>query len=409
MNAQRMDELITRHSTIMDCYDPSRRIGLVVDEWGTWFDVEPGTNPGFLYQQNTLRDALVAGLHFDIFHRHARRLVMANIAQTVNVLQAVLLTDGAQLIRTPTYHVFEMNKRHHDATRLDVHFASPVDARPVGDLGLRTLSMSASTKDGSALLSLTNLDAESARTVEVDLRGGAFEVGRARVLTAAQLADHNTAERPGLVAPQDLEEVKRSRDTLTIQVPAHSFVTVELESVGGQLKTWQRCRVPACCSSTHVRRRRRSGSGGFPGDDLVVGHELLMGVRRHRAGDPAHQQVDGLVRDLPPGPGSTEDNDGTVNAASATLSKPITFTCPGTSRPRSASPRRTPIAVVSVTQNTPSNSTPRAASPRTASAPASMLNTSQVHHKVGGERNLRPTKGLTVALEAASWRRPPPP
>jgi alpha-L-arabinofuranosidase len=232
MNAQRMDELITRHSTIMDCYDPSRRIGLVVDEWGTWFDVEPGTNPGFLYQQNTLRDALVASLHFDIFHRHAQRLVMANLAQTVNVLQAVLHTDGTELILTPTYHVFEMNKRHQDATRLDVHIASPMDVRPVGDFGLRTLSMSASTKDGSALLSLTNLDTESERTVEVDLRGGAFEVGRARVLTADQLADYNTAQRPDAVAPQDLDEVKRSGDTLTIQVPAHSFVTVELEFVG---------------------------------------------------------------------------------------------------------------------------------------------------------------------------------
>ena len=156
---------------------------------------------------------------------------MANIAQTVNVLQAVLLTDGAQLIRTPTYHVFEMNKRHHDAARLDVHFASPVDARPVGDLSLRTLSMSASTKDGSALLSLTNLDAASARTVEVDLRGAAFDVGRARILTAAQLADHNTAEQPDRVTPQEFEEVKRSRETLTIEVPAHSFVTVELDSV----------------------------------------------------------------------------------------------------------------------------------------------------------------------------------
>jgi alpha-N-arabinofuranosidase len=231
MNAQRMDELITRHSTIMDSYDPSGRIGLVVDEWGTWFDVEPGTNPGFLYQQNTLRDALVAGTHFDIFHRHAPRLVMANIAQTVNVLQAVLLTDGTQLIRTPTYHVFEMNKRHHDAARLDVHFASPVETRPVGNRSLRTLSMSASTKDGSALLSLTNLDAASARTVEVDLRGAAFDLGRARILNAAQLADRNTAERPDLVTPQGLEEVKRSNETLTIEVPAHSFVTVELESV----------------------------------------------------------------------------------------------------------------------------------------------------------------------------------
>jgi alpha-N-arabinofuranosidase len=232
MNAQRMDELITRHSTIMDSYDPSRRIGLVVDEWGTWFDVEPGTNPGFLFQQNTLRDALVAGLHFDIFHRHAQRLVMANLAQTVNVLQSVLHTDGAQLILTPTYHVFEMNKRHHDATLLDLRYASPLDVRRVGELDLRTLSMSASTKDGTALLSLTNLDAETERIVEVDLRGGAFEVGRTRVLTADQLADYNTADRPAAVAPQVLDEVKRSADTLTIQVPAHSFVTVELDSVG---------------------------------------------------------------------------------------------------------------------------------------------------------------------------------
>jgi alpha-L-arabinofuranosidase len=231
MNAQRMDQLITRHSTIMDCYDPSRHIGLVVDEWGTWFDVEHGTNPGFLYQQNTLRDALVAGLHFDIFHRHAQRLVMANLSQTVNALQSVLHTDGPQLILTPTYHVFEMNQRHHDATRLDVHFTSPVDVRPVGDFDLRTLSMSASAKDGSALLSLTNLDTELERTVEVDLRGGAIEVGRARVLTADQLADHNTAERSGSVAPRDLDEVKQSGNTLTIQVPAHSFVTVELEKV----------------------------------------------------------------------------------------------------------------------------------------------------------------------------------
>jgi alpha-N-arabinofuranosidase len=155
---------------------------------------------------------------------------MANLAQTVNVLQSVLHTNGSQLIHTPTYHVFEMNKRHHDAKRLDVHFAAPVDVRPVGEMGLRTLSMSASTKNESALLSLTNLDAESERTVEVDLRGAAFEVERARVLTAGELADHNTSERPGLVTPADLDDVKQSGETLTIQLPAHSFVTVELET-----------------------------------------------------------------------------------------------------------------------------------------------------------------------------------
>jgi len=104
-NALHMEELIRRHSAIMDRYDPQRRVGLIVDEWGTWYDVEPGTNPGFLYQQNTLRDALVAGIHLNIFNNHAERVKMANIAQTVNVLQAMILTDGPRMIVTPTYHV----------------------------------------------------------------------------------------------------------------------------------------------------------------------------------------------------------------------------------------------------------------------------------------------------------------
>ena len=121
----------------MDSYDPERRVGLVVDEWGTWYDVEPGTNPGFLYQQNTLRDALVAGLHFNIFHRHAAAVVMANIAQTVNVLQAVILTDGEQMMLTPTYHVFEMNKGHHDAAGLPVHLRTASPTVPVGKSATR--------------------------------------------------------------------------------------------------------------------------------------------------------------------------------------------------------------------------------------------------------------------------------
>ena len=109
---------IKRTAAIMDRYDPQKRIGIVMDEWGTWFDVEPGTNPGFLYQQNTIRDALVAGLSLNIFNNHADRVHMANIAQTVNVLQAMVLTEGAKMLLTPTYHVFEMYKVHQDATLL---------------------------------------------------------------------------------------------------------------------------------------------------------------------------------------------------------------------------------------------------------------------------------------------------
>src|SRR5258706_14865674 len=115
-----MEELVTRHSTIMDKYDPTKRVALVVDEWGIWTDVEPGTNPGFLYQQNSLRDALVAGTTLNIFNNHCDRVRMANLAQTINVLQAVILTDKEKMILTPTYHVMEMYNVHQDATLLPI-------------------------------------------------------------------------------------------------------------------------------------------------------------------------------------------------------------------------------------------------------------------------------------------------
>ena len=228
VKAARIDELLTRHSAIMDCYDPERKVGLVLDEWGTWWNVEPGTNPGFLYQQNTLRDALVASLHFDVFHRHARRLVMANIAQTVNVLQAMILTDpdtGA-LVKTPTYHVFEMNKGHQDATSLRVDVPAGVPVRQVGPDRLETVSMSASRKDGEVLISLSNLDAGEAVDVELDLRGGALAEVGARILTADRLQDHNTPDAPDAVAPRAHDEVTATAAGLRVHLPAHSFVTV---------------------------------------------------------------------------------------------------------------------------------------------------------------------------------------
>lgn len=106
------DELVSRHIAIMDQYDPDKKVALIVDEWGTWFDNEPGTNPGFLYQQNTLRDAVSAGTSLNIFNNHADRIHMTNIAQTVNVLQAMVLTEGEKMILTPTYHIYDMYKVH---------------------------------------------------------------------------------------------------------------------------------------------------------------------------------------------------------------------------------------------------------------------------------------------------------
>ncbi|WP_109208655.1 MULTISPECIES: alpha-L-arabinofuranosidase C-terminal domain-containing protein [Microbacterium] len=228
--AQDIERVISAHARIMDAYDPGKKVGLVLDEWGTWWDVEEGTNPGFLYQQNTVRDALVAAVHFDAFHRNADRLVMANIAQTVNVLQAMLLTDAetGALVLTPTYHVFEMNRGHHDATSVAVHVLDAPDPRDADGRPLQVVSASASTTGPTALLSLSNLDAEASLTIEVDLRGRAVASATARVLTGASAAAHNTAETPDAVAPVALDTELES-GTLRVTLPAHSFATVSLE------------------------------------------------------------------------------------------------------------------------------------------------------------------------------------
>ncbi|MGY5765131.1 alpha-N-arabinofuranosidase [Brachybacterium sp. DNPG3] len=233
--ASRIDELLARHSTVMDRHDPYRKVGLVLDEWGTWWNVEPGTNPGFLYQQNSLRDALVASIHFDAFHRHAGRLIMANIAQTVNVLQAMILTDeetGA-LVLTPTYHVFAMNAGHHDASALPVHVALPGEVPVVDGRPLPLLSASASVRaDGStALVSLSNLDASAPRTVVLDLRGREVAGHRALVLTAESTDAHNTPEQPEAVAPRELTGVRAHARGLEVDLPAHSYATISLDLV----------------------------------------------------------------------------------------------------------------------------------------------------------------------------------
>ena len=221
-----IEEILAGHARIMDAYDPDKTVGLVLDEWGTWFDVEPGTHPGFLFQQNTLRDALVAGLHFDAFHRHADRLVMANIAQTVNVLQAMLLTDGDELVRTPSYHVFAMNKDHQDADALAVRLLAPPPTRRVMHTDLPTFSGTASRRDGHVLISLTNLDAERAIGIELHLRGARLGAPTATVLTAEALNAHNTPQNPDAVRPGPLDEAAIVDGLLRVRLPPHSFATV---------------------------------------------------------------------------------------------------------------------------------------------------------------------------------------
>ena len=229
--AQAVEPILRRHIAVMDTYDPDREIGLVVDEWGTWWDVEPGTNPGFLFQQNTMRDALVASLHFDVFHRLADRVVMANIAQTVNVLQAMLLTDpdDGSLVRTPTFHVFEMNAVHHDATSVPVHVRAPGAVRELPDGDLATVSASASVAGGACHVSLTNTDLERSVDVVVELRGSRVGAVAGRLLAPGSVGAFNAGAHPDAVAPVAVDGIVVTPGTVRLTLPPHSFAVLRAE------------------------------------------------------------------------------------------------------------------------------------------------------------------------------------
>jgi alpha-N-arabinofuranosidase len=225
--ALRMDEYLTRHSTIMDRFDPGRRIGLIVDEWGNWYEVEPGTNRSFLYQQNSLRDAVTAGMTLNIFHAHCDRVKMANIAQTINVLQALILTKDDKMVLTPTYHVFDMYKVHQDATLLPSQL-SCADYKWDKD-SIPAISASASQdKDGKIYISLCNLDPNKSQPIACELRGFAPKSVAGRILTSDDMTAHNTFDRPGKVKPAEFNDVKIDGNSLTTILPSKSVVVLEI-------------------------------------------------------------------------------------------------------------------------------------------------------------------------------------
>src|SRR5690606_15742692 len=222
-----MDELIRRHSTIMDKYDPNKRVALVVDEWGGWYDVQPGTNPAFLYQQNTMRDAILAGATLNIFNNHAERVKMANLAQTINVLQAVILTDEEKMILTPTYHVMKMYNVHQDAKLLPISVKS--NDYTLNGEKLQAVGASASTDSlGRTHVSLVNVDARNTQEVSVSFFGGNYKKVTGSILRSAKLQDHNTFDNPNKVAPAAFNGARLRGDDLTVTLPPFSVVVLEL-------------------------------------------------------------------------------------------------------------------------------------------------------------------------------------
>jgi alpha-L-arabinofuranosidase len=222
-----MDELLKVHSAIMDRYDPGKTKGLVVDEWGNWFQVEPGTNESFLYQQNTLRDAITAAIHLNIFNSHADRLKVANLAQTINVLQAVILTKDDKIVLTPTYHVFRMFRVHQDAQLLKSDLKC--EDYTNGTKKIPSVSASASVdRDGKIHISLANLNPGKEITLDCPVIGGVFKNVKGEVLTSAAMNTCNTFDKPDNIKPAAFTGFRVKEGGLSVTLPAKSVVVLEL-------------------------------------------------------------------------------------------------------------------------------------------------------------------------------------
>lgn len=227
--ALHMDELITRHGTIMDKYDPEKKVGMCVDEWGAWYTCEPGTNPGFLYQQNTVRDALIAGITLNIFNKHSDRVKIAALAQMVNVLQSVLLTEGDKMIKTPTYHVMHMY-RHHQGAKLLESSVTGIDEIGTDEWKVPKVTESVSKdKDGIITITLNNLSIESAEEVEVQLANGVYRVVEARIVTNSDMHAHNTFEAPEEVIEKDFDDYEVKGENILVKLPVNSVVEMRLQ------------------------------------------------------------------------------------------------------------------------------------------------------------------------------------
>jgi len=227
-STRRMDEIIAKHAAVMDKYDPEKRVFLAVDEWGTWYTQDPGTHPGFLRQQNTLRDALVTSINLDIFAKHADRVRMTAIAQMVNVLQAMILTEGKKMVLTPTYHVFEMYKPYMDATVLPIDIKTPWYSKD--EFVMPAVSGSAvRDKAGKVHVGLSNLDPNRPMTVSAKLDGLTEGTVSGRILTAGAMNAHNSFDAPNVVKPVPFTDARIDGGVLTVTLPPKSVVMLDLQ------------------------------------------------------------------------------------------------------------------------------------------------------------------------------------
>lgn len=223
-----MEELIEKHVEIMDKYDADKRVGLIVDEWGAWYQAEPGTNPSFLYQQNTLRDALVAGINLNLFNNHCDRIQMANIAQMINVLQSVILTEGPKIVLTPTYYVFKMFSVHQNAELLEMNLEKTYYY--YGDEKIDQLSVSSSMdSEGNIHISLCNLDPSNEVEIDCELIGASKTKISGTILTSHEMNARNTFENPEAITEASYSNLTIENNQIYACIPPKSVVVIKLE------------------------------------------------------------------------------------------------------------------------------------------------------------------------------------
>lgn len=220
--AYKMDKIISRHCSVMDKYDPDKRVGLIVDEWGTWFDVEPGTNPGFLYQQSTMRDAVVAGLTLNIFNKHSDRVHMANIAQTINVLQSVALTDGRDMVLTPTYYVFKMYKEHQNNTLIGSYITSPVK-EVNGESAPRLIESASVDENGVITSTIVNACSEHRSEIECEIAHTKINSVKATIISG-DIHDGNSFENKNVVTEKEFTDFTLTENGFKAVLPTCSVV-----------------------------------------------------------------------------------------------------------------------------------------------------------------------------------------
>jgi alpha-N-arabinofuranosidase len=224
-----IEDVVKKHMAIMDKYDPKKQVGLLVDEWGTWWDEEPGTIPGHLYQQNTMRDAFVASTTLDIFHKYTDRIKMTNIAQIANVLQSMILTEGDKMLLTPTYHVFEMYNVHQDATYLPLDLTC--ERKVVRDDRIVPMVSATASRDKNGVIhiSLSNISLDESQEIELSLGDVKAKSVTGRILTSDKISDYNSYEHPNTVAPKAFNGAKINKGNLKITLPSKSIVVLEVK------------------------------------------------------------------------------------------------------------------------------------------------------------------------------------